>query len=75
MNNKEEINYELEHFRDVIYIDSSFKLKGNRCILMILIRASDSGIKHNVVWKFLFLLDEDKGIPKLSHVFLAYLSI
>lgn len=48
MNNKEEINYELEHFRDVIYIDSSFKLKGNRCILMILIRASDSGIKHNV---------------------------
>lgn len=48
MNNKEEIDYELEHFRDVIYIDSSFKLKGNKCILMILIRASDSGIKHNV---------------------------
>lgn len=48
MNNKEEINYELEHFRDVIYIDSSFKLKWNMCILMILIRASDSGIKHNV---------------------------
>lgn len=64
MNNKEEINYELEHFRDVIYIDSSFKLKGNRCILMILIRASDSGIKHNVCCLKVVSVGRGQGHPK-----------
>lgn len=64
MNNKEEINYELEHFRDVIYIDSSFKLKGNRCILMILIRASDSGIKHNVCCLKVVSVGRGQGHPE-----------